>query len=59
MALCHEVDHLNGRLFIDRAEPDTFHWLLRTGPEEEPILQPTTLEEALKVFTSAASTEGS
>ncbi len=56
-ALCHEIDHLNGRLFIDRADPQTFHWLLRTGPDDEPILQPTTLEEALKIFLHAASNE--
>ncbi len=56
-ALCHEIDHLNGRLFIDRADPDTFHWLLRAGPDDEPIVQPTTLDEALKVFLTAASNE--
>jgi len=57
-ALCHEIDHLNGRLFIDRADPETLHWLIRpSSGEEEALLQPTTLEEALKVFLSAASTE--
>lgn len=29
----HEVDHLDGILFIDRAEPDTLHWLV--GDEED------------------------
>ncbi len=53
-ALCHEIDHLNGRLFIDRVDPETLHWLIRAGREEEPVLQPTTLEDALKVFENAA-----
>lgn len=30
-ALCHEIDHLDGILFIDRAYPDTFRW---SQPEE-------------------------
>ncbi len=29
----HEVDHLNGILFIDRADPGTLHWLLEEDPE--------------------------
>jgi len=29
----HEVDHLDGILFIDRAEPDTLHWLTDEDPE--------------------------
>ena len=57
-ALCHEIDHLNGRLFIDRVDPETLHWLLRMDDGGEPVVQPTTLEEALKVFLSAAPAEG-
>jgi peptide deformylase len=26
-ALCHEIDHLDGVLFIDKAYPDTFRWV--------------------------------
>lgn len=29
----HEVDHIDGILFIDRAEPDTLHWVI--DAEEE------------------------
>jgi len=28
-ALCHEIDHLDGILFIDKAYPQTFHWAER------------------------------
>lgn len=52
-ALCHEVDHLDGRLFVDRVDESTLHWLVGTTEEGESITQPTTLEEALKVFTAA------
>lgn len=30
----HEVDHLDGILFIERAEPDTLHWLVEEVQEE-------------------------
>lgn len=53
-ALSHEIDHLNGHLFIDRVDQDTLHWLVRTSEGGEPVVQPTTLAEALKVFTAAA-----
>jgi peptide deformylase len=52
-ALCHEVDHLNGRLFVDQVDEPTLHWLIRRGDDEEPLVQPTTLEDALKLFLSA------
>lgn len=56
-ALQHEVDHLQGKLFIDRVDESTLHWLIRpstgeTGEKAEPIIQPTTLQDALRVFTS-------
>jgi len=57
-ALCHEVDHLNGLLFIDEVDDKTLHWLLRTEQGDEPMLQPTTREEALRVFLNATR-EGS
>jgi peptide deformylase len=31
----HEVDHLDGILFIERAERDTLHWLVGEEAEEE------------------------
>ena len=31
----HELDHLNGILFIDRADPDTFRWESEDDDEEE------------------------
>ena len=52
-ALLHEIDHLNGRLFVDHVDESTLHWSVRTSEEGEIIVQPTTLEEALKVFASA------
>ena len=52
-AICHEIDHLDGKLFIDRAEESTLHWLVGATDEGEQLTQPTTLEEALKVFTAS------
>jgi len=52
-ALMHEIDHLNGRLFIDQVDQSSLHWSIRTADDSEIIVQPTTLEEALKVFVSA------
>ena len=56
-AFQHEVDHLQGKLFIDRVDESTLHWLIRpsageAGEKAEPIIQPTTLQDALRVFTS-------
>ncbi|MDO8684296.1 MAG: peptide deformylase [Armatimonadota bacterium] len=31
----HEIDHLNGTLFIDRADPDTLAWVSEVETEEE------------------------
>jgi len=62
--LQHEIDHLQGRLFIDRVEESTLHWLIHapareaTAPKEakpEPLAQPTTLQDALRVFLSRPS----
>jgi len=30
----HEIDHLDGILFIDRADPSTLHWEFPTGAEQ-------------------------
>lgn len=53
-ALCHEIDHLDGRLYIDVMEPDSLAWIVRrtnkeTG-EQETTLEPTTVEEAREHF---------
>jgi peptide deformylase len=49
--LCHEVDHLDGRLFVERADPESLHW---TVPDEESESGyrtiATSLEEALEAF---------
>jgi peptide deformylase len=53
-ALCHEIDHLNGRLFVDRiVDHDSLYWLVGHSEEGEPLTQSTTLEDALKVFSAA------
>ena len=48
-AIEHEIDHLNGVLFTDRAEADSLYWLVQ-GDNGESYQQPTALEQALKVF---------
>ncbi len=49
--LAHELDHLEGRLFIDMVQPDTLVWMrpdetAESGYREEP----TTVEEARAAF---------
>ncbi len=59
-ALQHEIDHLHGRLFVDRADESTLHWLREPAPsaageaKSEPLRQPTTLADALRVFLARA-----
>lgn len=49
--LQHEIDHLNGILFIDRVLPETLHWVIEDEEAEEGYrLEPTTLEEAIAFF---------
>jgi len=49
--LQHEMDHLEGILFIDRVNPETLHWLVAEGGQEgEPQRVYTTLADALKIF---------
>jgi peptide deformylase len=57
-ALCHEVDHLNGKLFVDTVDEPTLHWLVGTTEEGEQVVQPTGLEDALKAFTAARKAGG-
>ena len=52
-ALCHEIDHLNGKLFVDSVAPSTLYWLVGHTEDGEPVTQPTTLDDALGVFTAA------
>lgn len=33
--LQHEIDHLNGTLFIDRADPETLHYVTANDDEED------------------------
>ncbi|MFQ6096746.1 MAG: peptide deformylase [Armatimonadota bacterium] len=49
--LCHEIDHLDGILFTDRADPDSLYWLVPDEESEDGFRrEPTTLEEALAEF---------
>ncbi len=57
-ALCHEVDHLNGKLFVDAADEDTLYWVVGHTEEGEPVTQATTLDNALKVLAAARGTDG-
>jgi len=56
-AFCHEMDHLNGRLFVDQVDESTLHWLVRAGDEQEPVIQPTTLKDALRFLLLASRAE--
>ncbi len=50
-ALCHEIDHLNGKLFIDRAERDSLAWMIPDEDDESGYrLQSVSLAEALAMF---------
>ena len=55
-ALSHELDHINGMLFIDRVDPDTLYWAVGEPNEAGEVPHvPTTKEEALRVFSSRPS----
>lgn len=50
-AVAHEIDHLNGKLFIDRAEPDSLAWIIPDDKEEDGYrLQKCSVEEAIEAF---------
>jgi peptide deformylase len=54
--LQHEIDHLDGILFVDRIDPETLHWLVGDAEQEgEPQRVYTTLEDALKLFEARAA----
>lgn len=47
----HEIDHLDGVLFIDRAEADSLYWLVPDEEEESGYREePTTVEEVVERF---------
>jgi len=49
----HELDHLNGDLYLEKAEPDTLSWLLEDEDEfgePEIVLMEATPEEILKAY---------
>ncbi len=50
-ALQHEIDHLDGVVFIDRARPDSLVWLVPDEDEEEGYREePTTVDEVVARF---------
>lgn len=50
-AMQHEIDHLDGVLFVEQADPATFRWVTGDAtPDDELIERPTTRDEALRVF---------
>ena len=54
--LQHEIDHLNGILFIDRVEPDTLHWAIEDSEAEgEMRLEYVTVEQATRLFETRVS----
>jgi len=49
--LLHEVDHLDGMLFIDRAEPDSIGWMVPDESEEDGYrLESATVPEVMAAF---------
>jgi len=53
--LQHELDHLDGTVFLDRADPDTLVWLVPDEDEESGHREdPTTVEQALARFERLA-----
>jgi peptide deformylase len=49
--LLHEIDHLDGILLTDRAEPDSLGWMIPDEEEEGGYrLEPTALEEVMEAF---------
>lgn len=51
----HELDHLDGVLYLERAEPDSVSWLIEGEDEEGEetvFLEPTTPEEVMQAIKS-------
>ena len=50
-AMQHEIDHLDGVLFVDRVEKDSLGWMVPDENEENGYrIEPTTLEEVIGRF---------
>ena len=50
-ALQHEIDHLDGVLFVDRADEETLAWMVPDKTDEDGYrLDPTTVEEVIARF---------
>lgn len=50
-ALQHEIDHLDGVLFLDLVEPDSLGWMVPDEKEEHGYrFEDTTVEEVMEVF---------
>jgi peptide deformylase len=47
--LQHEIDHLNGVLYIDRAEPDSLEWVFDKGKNDY-TTEPTTLADIQREY---------
>jgi peptide deformylase len=57
--LQHELDHLDGVVFLDRADPDTLVWLVPDEREEAGYCEvPTTVEEVVARFEEIAARRG-
>lgn len=53
--LLHEIDHLDGTVFLDKANPDTLVWLVPDEDQEEGYREdPTTVEEVTARFEHIA-----
>lgn len=50
-ALLHEIDHLDGILFIDRAEPDSIGWMIPDKTDEDGYrFENATIPEVMAAF---------
>lgn len=50
-ALLHEIDHLDGILFVDRADPDTIGWMIPDPSDEDGYrLEDATVAEVMAAF---------
>lgn len=50
-AFLHEMDHLDGILFVDRADPETLSWLVPDESEEDGYrMEDATIEEVMEAF---------
>ena len=50
-ALQHEIDHLDGILFLDRVQPDTLGWMVPDEDDEDGYrIEPATVDEVVARF---------